>query len=124
MIISSAKAYYTVAWALKTPFVFLMDRRYALLPALEAYDTYVKQLAHLQYIANFFDCNAFAWVMKALAYQDHINSFGFIIGWVKWAKQPHAWNCILTQTGVFQAEPQQGRMFEKDKNYRPWLVIF
>lgn len=124
MIISGAKAYFSVAWALKTPLVFLMDARYVLLTPLEAYETYVQELAHLKHIPDFFDCTAFAWVMKALAHQDHINSIGFVIGWVSWARRLHAWNCVLTQDGVFQAEPQNGKMFEKDRKYHPlWVIL-
>lgn len=123
IIIPAWKAYFKVAWALKTPFVFLMDTKYVLLTPAEAQGAYVRELCHLQHIPDFFDCTAFSWVMKGLAHQDKINSFGFVIGWAKWAKALHAWNCILTSLGVFQLEPQQGRMFRRDRSYRPLFVI-
>ena len=119
MIISAFKLYLRVAWALKTPFVFLMDTKYRLLSALDARDVYHKKLQHIKYSA-FHDCNAFAWLAKALAYKERINSFGFVIGL---ARGLHAWNCIATLQGVFQLEPQTERMFERDRKYWALLVI-
>lgn len=119
MIIGALKAYLKVAWALKTPFVLLMDERYKLLSPIGAWDVYAKKLKQIRYSA-YHDCNAFAWVAKAFAYEDGVNSFGFVIG--LWNMRLHSWNCIVTPQ-VFQLEPQTGRMFVKDRRYWPWFVV-
>ena len=122
MIISAFKAYLKVAWALKTPFVLLMDERYKLLSPIGAWDVYAQKLKQLKYSA-YRDCNAFAWVAKAFAYEDEINSIGFVVGLAKWTMRLHSWNCMITTDGVFQGEPQDGRVFDKDKRYWAWVVV-
>ena len=105
---------------MKTPFVFLMDTEYKLLSPMEALDVFAKKLKHIRY-SPYHDCNAFAWVAKAFAYEDGVNSFGFVIG--LWGMGLHSWNCIVTPQDVFQLEPQTERMFKKDRRYWAWLVI-
>ncbi len=121
MIIPAWKAYLKVAWALKTPFVFCLNRYYLILSENEIRQTYIGKVSHHEYELDFFDCASFAWVKKALAHKDRVNSFGYVLGRM-FEGIDHAWNCVITKEGVFQTEPQTGRM-QRDLGYRPMVVI-
>jgi len=121
MIIPAWVAYLKVAWALKTPFVFCMNRNYLVLSENEIRQRYIGKVRHYEYTLDFFDCTTFAWLKKALAHKDGVNSFGYVLGGMH-SKLDHGWNCVITKEGVFQTEPQLGKM-AKDLGYRPWVVI-
>lgn len=120
-MLSAVKAYLKVAWALKTPFVFLLDSQYKVCSLNVIQEIYANKLTQMEYIPNFYDCDTYAWVMKAFACQDQVNIVGFVIGRLN--KEAHAWNIFLCKEGVFQLEPQTATIFKTDKRYRPWLVI-
>ena len=115
---SWCKTYFKLAWFLKTPFILLLDNRYKPIPY-----RLIKELCEaigLVWGEDFSDCDDFAWLFKAEATKRGLNGAGFILGkhhgW-------HSWNVALTEYGPFQVEPQNGRIFQKLKDYRAWLVI-
>ena len=122
MIIPAWKAYLKVAWALKTPFVFCMNRHYLVLSENEIRQRYIGKVRNYEYELDFFDCTSFAWVKKSIAHKDRVNSFGYVLGGMGQFWMNHGWNCVITREGVFQTEPQTGTM-KRDLGYRPWVVI-
>lgn len=124
---TSFKVWLKLALALRTPFIFRMDGDYKVLHHAELLSHYTGSLSDREY-TPFHDCNAFAWLMKGRAYLKYINTIGFVIGFVLWAKwwifpALHAWNVCITDKGVFQLEPQNGRIFKRDRRYIPLFVI-
>ena len=120
---SNWKTYFRTAWALKTPFVLLLDRRYKLISAdtareiCEALGTTYEE----GYKPEVFDCDDYAWLYKAEGSRRQINGIGFAIGRYKgfW----YCWNVILTPYGVRNVEPQNCAIFKKLRDYKVWAVI-
>lgn len=112
------KTYFSIAWALKTPFVLLLDRRYKDVSANKARE-FCENLG-LTYWEDFSDCDEYAWLFKAEAICKGLNGAGFVIGrhngW-------HCWNIIITEYGIRQVEPQNSIIFKKLKDYRAFAVI-
>lgn len=122
-MLSSLKVYLKLAWALKTPFVLPLDLRYKAVttPILnQIIDTIVTSFS---YTREFSDCDDAAWRFKGEASRIRENGVGFVIGWARWAMTAHCWNVLLMPDGIYQIEPQNGQVFEKDKQYRAWGVI-
>lgn len=119
------KTYFSVAWALKTPFVCLLDRRYKCVSADTARN--ICESLGITYWEDFSDCDEYAWLFKAEAIRRGLNGAGFVIGKRGSSfgldRGYHAWNIILTEYGVRQVEPQNGTVFKQLKDYRPWMVI-
>lgn len=113
------KVYFSVAWALKTPFVRLLDKRYKLVSADTARD--ICEALGITYWEDFSDCDEYAWLFKAEAIRRGLNGAGFVIG--RMGGKSHCWNIILSEFGVRQVEPQNGTVFKQLKEYRPWMVI-
>jgi len=111
--------YFKVAWACKTPFVLILDRNYKVM-----FDNTLHQICKsvkewFKYTIDIQDCDDAAWEFKAQATRLRENGVGFIIGIRKWGL--HAWNIVLTNTGIVQVEPQLGKIVSK--GYRPFVVI-
>lgn len=111
--------YLGVTWALKTLFVIPIDLNYQKisfddLSVLFKYD-------EMPYVADFYDCDDFAMVFKVSASKLKINIVGIVVGLFqgKW----HVWNCAVCDKGVFQIEPQNKYIFQRDSKYKPMVVI-
>jgi len=116
---NSITAYLKLAWALKTPFILLLDSYYRFTGK-----GILSRLAYKldeKWVKDYFDCDDFAWLYKALASKLQLNGVGFVIG--RYDGGLHAWNVALTNEGIYQVEPQNGVTFKWHKEYRPLLVI-
>ena len=120
-MIPAWKVYFKVAWACKTPFVFLLDRKHKTITRGKMMEFYL-WMPNLEYVPELRDCDNFAFMYKGIA-DRQTNAVGIILGWAKWARLPHLWNTGLTDEGVLQIEPQNAYIFKRDLNYRPWIVI-
>ena len=114
------RLYFKLAWRLRTPFVFLLDKKYNLATPKLLKDIQ-RELSQEKYITDYFDCDDYAWLFKALANRVKVNGIGFVVG--KSIGGWHAWNVALKKDGVYQIEPQTGYTFKKDKGYKPIAVI-
>lgn len=123
-MLSTIKAYFKIAWACKTPFVFLLDSKYKTISLKEVMALYANILTSIKYLPEFHDCDDYAWIMKAIANTQKLNAIGFVIGWVSWhGIGLHAWNVVLCNEGVYQLEPQNAEIFKKGKGYHPLVII-
>ena len=113
------KLYFKLAWQLKTPFILILDSRYRVLPF--SMINGLCKIIDVEYETDYFDCDDFAWMFKAEAIKRRINGVGFVIG--RYSGGLHAWNVALTNSGVFQVEPQTGHIFGTDGHYRPLAVV-
>jgi hypothetical protein len=94
---NAVQVYFRVAWACRTPFVLMMDRRYT--PwRLSELKPLVETFRRGPYVAERFDCDDFAFALKG--------QVGHGIGVVFNAR--HAWNIALCTDGVWHIEPQSG----------------
>jgi len=117
-MIPAWKVYFKVAWACKTPLVFLLDKKYETITK-----TLVRQfynwMPSLSYIPEQRDCDNFGFIYKGIA-DRATNAVGLVIGRTTgW----HLWNMALTKQGVEQIEPQNGKIVTKNKRYWAWAVI-
>ncbi|MBW2559395.1 MAG: hypothetical protein JRE40_00925 [Deltaproteobacteria bacterium] len=104
------RVYLKVAYALRTPFVFLLDKTY--IPAQREWVRHEAARTTKPYMAELHDCDDFAFEFKVKIG----GSCGVVIG------SGHAWNMALCTDGVWQVEPQTGEMF-KHSPCRAWAVI-
>jgi hypothetical protein len=119
-LLSGFKTYLKVAWACKTPLVFLLDTQYKQIPP-EMLSEIAQQIrTNFEYIANISDCDDAALLFKAAASEKHENGVGLIFG--KNPRGMHAWNLAMCPDGLQQVEPQNASI-GKRKGYRPWVVI-
>ena len=114
------RLYFKLAWHLRTPFVFLLDKKYNLATPKLLKDIQ-RELLQEKYITDYFDCDDYAWLFKALANRVKVNGIGFVVG--KSIGGWHAWNIVLMADRVYQIEPQTGAIFKKSKDYKPVVVI-
>ena len=104
------ETYFRVSWACKTPFVLMMDRRYApwrrdeLMPVVEAF-------TDGPYVRETHDCDDFAFAFKG--------QIGHGIG-IAWNSK-HCWNIALCEDGVRHIEPQTGQL--KDRTWAMLAII-
>jgi hypothetical protein len=114
------KTYLGVAWACKTPLVFLLDTKYKLVP-----DNTLKEISeqikdNFTYIKDIADCDDAALLFKAAASERKENGVGLVFG--RTPRGLHAWNVTLCQEGILEVEPQTAAI-GKRKGYKPWAVI-
>jgi hypothetical protein len=114
------KTYLKVAWACKTPLVFLLDTEYKLIsvPVLKEIATQIRR--RFKYIKDIADCDDAALLFKAAASERHENGVGLIFG--STPRGTHAWNMTMCPDGIFEVEPQTAAI-GKRKGYKPWVVI-
>jgi len=114
------KTYLGVAWACKTPLVFLLDTRYKLMPkeTLKEISDQIKE--KFTYIKEIQDCDDAALLFKAAASEKKENGVGLVFG--KTPRGLHAWNVTLCPDGIFEVEPQNAKI-GKRPGYKPWVVI-
>ena len=93
------KAYFTIAWACKTPFVLCLDRVYRLLDPVQL-EAVVSGFPQWEYVPELSDCDDAAHAFRAYA--------GHGIGIALTGK--HAWNIALCTDGVRHIEPQNRTM--------------
>jgi len=124
-MLSAIRVYLKLTWALKTPFILLLDNKYKTIPLTVLKSFYATKMLSDKYIPEFYDCDDYAWILKAAANYEEINGLGFVIGWVKWTHlhRLHCWNVALCDEGVWQIEPQNTKIFRKAKGYKPLLII-
>jgi hypothetical protein len=119
-MVSATKTYFRVAWACKTPLVFLLDKNYKTIPKAVLKDIAENIKRRFSYIKDISDCDDAALLFKAAASKRHQNGVGLVYG-----KNPrgfHAWNIALCSDGVFEVEPQTAAM-GKRKGYKPWIIV-
>lgn len=119
-MIETIKLYCKLAWYCRTPFIFLLDKRYKTIPLKVAKCFYATRVINEKYIPDYFDCDDYAWVLKALASKEKLNSIGFVIGW---ARGLHCWNIVLCNEGIYQIEPQNGEIGKRLISYKPIVIV-
>ena len=97
MSMNSIEVYFRVAFASRTPFVLLLDRRYTPLQR-EAVIAVLKEFKPGPYTRETFDCDDFASAFKGRVG----HGIGIAIS------PRHAWNIALCTDGVWHIEPQTG----------------
>ncbi len=119
-MVSGFKTYFNLAWACKTPLVFLLDKEYKTISvaALREIAELIKR--RFRYIRDISDCDDAALLFKAAASERHENGVGFIYG--KTPRGFHAWNIAICPDGIFEVEPQTAAM-GKRKGYKPWIIV-
>jgi hypothetical protein len=119
-MVSGIKTYFRVAWACKTPVVFLLDKRYKKISkaTLEEIATQIKR--RFRYIKEVSDCDDAALLFKAAASERHENGVGIVFGGTPMGF--HAWNVAMCPDGILEVEPQMADI-RKRKGYKPWIII-
>lgn len=120
-MIPAWKVYFKIAWACKTPLVFLMDFRYKPIYARVLNDIGLVIKREFKYLEDVSDCDDAAWRFKAAASRKRENGVGFVIGLFK--RGLHCWNIALRYDGVFQIEPQTNKLVTHRKGYHAFIVI-
>jgi hypothetical protein len=120
-VLNNLKLYFRILRQLHTPFVLFLDAKYQILSERSLGCLFNLVNDDLLYVAEYYDCDDFAWNFKALASQRYENGVGFVIGWYR--KGLHAWNCAIMADGIYQIEPQTKSVFRDGKGYRPLMVI-
>lgn len=92
-MLSAVKVYLRIAWALKTPFIFPLDKNYKTINLLTLEQVANQVKAKFTYIADFSDCDDAAWRFKAVASTMRENAVGLVFGWASWA---HCLHCLNT----------------------------
>lgn len=120
-ILSWFRVYFMLAWFCKTPLIFLLDAQYKEIGVSALAD--IAERIKSRYVADFNDCDDFAWRFKGEANKLKRNGVGFVVGWGWGRRCLHCWNIAFCPVGIRQIEPQTGRIFIKDKRYIPLVVI-
>ena len=119
-MLSGQKTYLRVAWACKTPLVFVLDTEYKFIPVATLKEIAAHIEEEFEYIKNVADCDDAALLFKAAASERQENGVGLIFG--KTPRGMHAWNVTMCPDGIFEVEPQTAAI-GKRKGYTPWVVI-
>jgi len=119
-MLSGLKTYLGVAWACKTPLVFLLDKEYKLVPAETLREISDQIKSRFEYIKDISDCDDAALLFKAAASERKENGVGLVFG--KTPRGLHAWNVTMCPDGIFEVEPQTSKV-GKRRGYKPWVVI-
>lgn len=117
-MIPAWKVYFKVAWACKTPLVFLFDKKYETITKTLMRQFY-NSMPSLGYLTEVRDCDNFGFIYKGIA-DRRTNAVGLVIGRTSVL---HVWNMALTKQGVEQIEPQNGKIVTKNKRYRAWVIL-
>jgi len=119
-MISGLKTYLKVAWACKTPLIFMLDTEYRSI-SIDALKEIADQITEkFEYIKNISDCDDAALLFKAAASEKKENSVGLVFG--RTPRGMHAWNVAMLPDSISEIEPQTARI-GKRKGYNPWVVI-
>jgi hypothetical protein len=102
--IPSWKAYLTISWACRTPFVLCLDKRYELPDAASIRRT-AEAFPRWHYLPEVKDCDDAAFAFRAFA--------GHGVGIA--LSRKHAWNLALCTDGVWHIEPQTGAVRRKKR---------
>ncbi len=119
-MLSGLKTYLRVAWACKTPLVFLLDKEYKLISEETLKEIAADIKARFEYIREISDCDDAALLLKAAASERRENGVGLIFG--RTPRGLHAWNVTMCPQGISEVEPQTAAI-GKRKGYKPWVVI-
>jgi len=119
-MLSGLKIYLRVAWACKTPLVFLLDTEYKPISVTTLKEIAARIKRRFKYIKNVSDCDDAALLFKAAASERQENGVGLIFG--KTPRGIHAWNVTICPDGIFEVEPQTA-VIGKRKGYKPCVVI-
>ncbi|MFC1920195.1 hypothetical protein ACFLYQ_00540 [Chloroflexota bacterium] len=119
-MLSGLKTYLGIAWACKTPLVFLLDTEYKPVSdeILKEVSTRIKK--RFKYIKEVADCDDAALLFKAAASEKKENGVGLVFG--KTPRGLHAWNVTVRPDGIEEVEPQTAAI-GKRKGFKPWVVI-
>ena len=118
-MLSAVKVYFKLAWAYKTPLIFMLDCRYET-TTIKRLGMFCNDMPDLTYIPELRDCDNFGFIYKGIT-DRQTNAVGLVIGRVPAGL--HCWNVALTDDGPYQVEPQTGWIFKKLKGYRPLVII-
>jgi len=119
-MLSGLKTYLRVAWACKTPLVFLLDTEYKSISVTTLKEIAARIKRRFRYIRDVSDCDDAALLFKAAASERQENGVGLIFG--KTPRGVHTWNVTICPDGIFEVEPQTA-VIGKRKGYKPWVVI-
>ena len=122
---SAESVYRVVEEKLKNPNIMPLDSKYKV-PTTQTFKEILRKDAtdEIRYIANFFDCDGFGFLFKAISALDyHINSIGIVISY----KSAHAFNIVVTEGDygleVWKLEPQNDRMWKPNKDEKDKYIV-
>ena len=119
-MLSGFKTYLRVAWACKTPLVFLLDTEYKIIATVTLEEIAAQIKERFSYIKDISDCDDAALLFKASDSERKENGVGLIFG--KTPRGLHAWNVAMCSDGIFEVEPQTASI-GKRRGYKPWVVV-
>ena len=119
---TALQVYLKLLAAFKTPLIAVIDLNYKA-TTRQFIDNLLAELLreNNKYIVDYFDCDDFSFVFKAMASKRLVNSVGLVIGIRETI--PHVWNVAICDDGVYQIEPQSGYVFRYDKIYKPKVIV-
>jgi hypothetical protein len=119
-MVSGTKTYFRVAWACKTPLVFLLDKNYKTISMATVKEIATKIKTRFRYIKDVSDCDDAAMLFKAAASERHENGVGLVFGSTPMGF--HAWNVAMCPDDILEVEPQMADI-KKRPGYKPWIII-
>lgn len=106
---------------LRTPLVFFLDTKYKKGTSHQLrllLDDFHSHMLREHYIPEYYDCDDFAWELKAYANKQKYNWVGFVAGWHGGF---HCWNVSILEDTIEMIEPQNRQVVSK--GYHPIVVI-
>ena len=117
---SAFKIYFRIAWACKTPLVFLLDKEYRPVPEDILKNISVQIKNQFEYINEISDCDDASFLFKAAASEKKENGVGII--WGTTPRGRHLWSVAICEDGIHEVEPQNAKI-GKRKGFKPWVVV-
>jgi len=117
----SYKAKYEILKVCKTPVIFKTDYNYKTTTTDNIKEKMQHEFLQQPYTSDYFDCDDYAWILKALVNKDGVNGIGVVLG--RYKDTHHYWNVYLTDNGAMQADPMLSTTFKKSSKYRPYCVL-
>lgn len=109
-----------------TPFIFRTDFNYRTTTTTNIKNKMKHEFLQQDYEWDYFDCEDYAWILKALVHSDRVNGIGVVFGMYTTGtgeKVLHYWNVYLTKDGAMQADPMLKTTFKKSDIHKPYCVI-
>ena len=119
-MLSGLQSYLRVAWACKTPLVFLLDTEYRAISVTTLEEIAAQIMSEFEYIKDISDCDDAALLFKAAASKRRENGVGLIFG--KTPRGFHAWNVAMCPDEISEVEPQTAAVGRR-KGYKPWVIV-
>lgn len=117
-----------VWWKIKfqcwIPKILTIDSKYRVVEKSKIKEKYICDNSLNQaFEFNYFECDEYAWILKALVHKDRLNGIGFIFGlYIDKNKKiwGHAWNVFISETGeALQVDPMLYVNYVRNHNNEP-----